>query len=152
MANPNTLYFREETALIQVSAYEDSAKTKPIFLTQQFAVIDGGHAEAATELVRPGNMEPAQVIGGIVTPADVTTEVPYGDGTAPWVLPLFNSSGKGWVVAKVEPRDGDGNPQAEGNLQWEGILKTVTVPKRDSSTSAKTMLSIVFAPGEGIQV
>ena len=139
----NTNYYREDTALIQVTV-------AGVFSGAQFAVIDGGHSESATELIRPGNMEPAIVVGGVVTPADVTCEVAFGDITAGWVKGLYAVVGKAEVTAHVVPKDGDGNNNEAAAITWKGILKTVTVPKRDSSTSAKAMLTIVFAPNEGL--
>jgi hypothetical protein len=114
-----------------------------------FASVEGGAAEAATEFVRPGNMAPGIVIGGIVTPSDLTTTIPYTDTSATWVQSLYNNCGKANVSVTVTPLDGDGNPQA-GSLTWTGILKTITVPKRDATSSSPSVLELVFAPNEGI--
>lgn len=140
----STNYYREDTALINVEV--------PGIFNSQFVSIDGGHAESATQHIFPGNEEGALAIGGLVTPADVTTECHYTDTTAGWVQALYKACGKSRVTAHVIPKDGDGNQNPAGTITWSGILKTVTVPKRDSATSAKAMLILVFTPDAGITV
>jgi hypothetical protein len=114
-----------------------------------FASVEGGQAEAATEFIRPGNMAPGVVVGGIVTPGDITATCYYNDTSATWVASLYAAAGVSNVSVTVTPLDGDRNPQP-GSLTWTGVLKTTTVPKRDSTSSTPAMLSLVIAPNEGV--
>jgi hypothetical protein len=116
-----------------------------------FAVMDGGGGEAETELIRPGNMAKGIAIGGIVTPEMVTLEVSYNDITAAWVGPLYEQLGKASVTSSATPKNGNAEDNEEAAITWEGILKSVTPPKRDSYSSTKQMLKITFAPNEGVK-
>lgn len=137
-------YYREDTALIQVTATDGAGNV--IFSGEQCWSIEGGDAEAATEHIHPGNMEPAVAIGGIVTPADVTVEMRYTDITCVFVPPLKRAASNGRVVATVIPKNGAQELNEAGKLEWEGVLKSAKPPKRDAAASGKTMLTIVFTP------
>lgn len=137
-------FYREDTSLIQVTAKDGAGNV--IFSGEQCWSIEGGDADAATEHVFPGNMEPSEAIGGLVTPADVTVELRYTDITCVYVKPLKLASGNGTVVASVIPKNAATELNEAGKLEWEGVLKSVKPPKRAASASAKTMLTIVFTP------
>jgi hypothetical protein len=140
-------YYREDTALIQVTAKDGAGNV--IFAGEQCWSIEGGDAEAATEHVFPGNMETSVAIGGLVTPADVTVEMRYTDITCVYVGPLKRGATSATVIATVIPRNGPsgvGELNEAGKLEWQGVLKSVKPPKRASSASGKTMITIVFTP------
>jgi hypothetical protein len=135
-------YYREDTSLIQLTV--KNGKQGELLSNQQCVSIEGGEAEAATEHVFPGNMETSAPIGGIVTPGDVTVELLYTDSIAPKTQALKEAAK--WaseVSATVTPLNAEATPE-EGELTWKGVLKSVAPPKRDASSSGKTMVKIVF--------
>ena len=137
-------YYREDTSRILLTATRGDGSA--IFSDEVFAGLDGGDAEAATEHVYPGNAQPSVAIGGLVTPQDVTAELPYSDLSAPWVTPLKQAASNGRISATVYPLEADGEPNEAAGLKWTGVIKSVKPPKRDSAASGKSMLVLTFTP------
>lgn len=137
-------YYTEEKALIQLTAKDGAGNT--IFASEQCWMIDGGEAVVATEHIFPGNMEPSLPVGGNTTPGDVTVEMRYTDITCVYVGSLKRAGGNSTIIATVIPKNGAGELNEAGKEIWEGVLKSVKPPKRDASTSGKTMITIVFTP------
>lgn len=137
-------FYTEEKALIQLTAKDGAGAT--IFAGEQCWSIEGGDADVATEHIFPGNMEPSLPVGGITTPADVTVDMRYTDVTCVFVAPLKRAGGNATLIATVIPKNGAGELNQAGKLEWEGVLKSVKPPKRDAAASGKTMISIAFTP------
>lgn len=137
-------YYTEEKALIQLTAKDGAGNA--IFTSEQCWSIEGGDAEVATEHIFPGNMEPSLPVGGNTTPGDVTVEMRYTDITCVYVKPLKQGGGNITLIGTVIPKNGAQELNEAGKEEWEGVLKSVKPPKRDSSASGKTMITIVFTP------
>lgn len=131
-------YYTEATA--KITAHVDGVDHLPKI--KSWSSYEGGSGQAATTQLLPGGMQPAVALPGPIKRATVTVKRPYTAGLHPHVANLENAINNS-MSASYTPTDANGNPI--GNpITRTGILKEVTTPNSDATSSNPQYLALVM--------
>ena len=111
-----------------------------------FDVQTGGETDSDELKYKPGGMAPAVSLGGSVTVGQVIVSRNYrGDRDAQLVHWLLGRVGKGQVIVRKDHLDQDRNVFAAA-LVTQGVLKRVTPPEVDSTSTEAAVIEIEVTP------
>jgi hypothetical protein len=131
---------REDTAAIHVSIkYPGDGSFSRIGIWDKRS---GGELDSEEVKYYPGAMGEQEQLGGRVVAGNNTLSRLFkGDRDQAILGKLFSAVGKSAVKITEQPLDTDGN--AYGNpIVWNGILKKVQSPARDSESTSVAMIEI----------
>jgi len=102
----------------------------------------GGEVDSDEVVYWPGGMNPKIVLGGRVTPGNITLQKLFdGVDDAPYLPTLINGAGKLSCKVTLRPLDLDGNPYGK-TVIWSGKLKRVLVPDVDSEAQSPALIEL----------
>lgn len=137
-------YFRSDTARVQVTVAGISLPS------DSWSKMEGGENAAETSQLLPGGMAPAVALGGLAKRTDLTVHRPWSDVMAGAYKALDQAVGAATVTASYVVLDNNKQPVANASVTYTGILKSVTRPNYDSSSSTEALLQLVFECNEVI--
>lgn len=110
-----------------------------------FDTIGGREVDSEETKYRPGGMGPQRSLGGQPTLGNVTLgrlyELARDYDLARWAQ---TRAGRGRVTVSEQPLDTDGNPYGRPSV-YRGVLKTVTIPDKDSDSNDAAIWTIVVS-------
>lgn len=135
-------YLRSDSARVQVTV---SGVTLP---SDSWSKMEGGDNVAETTQLNPGGMAPAVALGGLPKRSDMTVERPWSDALIGAFKALDQATGAATVTATYTNLDANKNPIPGSGVTYTGVLKQVTRPNYDASSSTAATLAIVFEANE----
>lgn len=104
----------------------------------------GGEVDSDEVVYYPGGMNPKIVLGGRVTPGNITLQKLYdANDDGPFIATLINGVGKLACKVTQRPLDINGNPYTNGKtVIWNGKLKRVLIPDVDSEGTAAALMEV----------
>ena|SRR5215471_14233546 len=107
----------------------------------------GGEVDSDDTTYKPGGMAPRVSLGGSVNVGNVTLSRLFDLSRDQQIIHwLISRVGKGWLVVKQTPLDQDGNNLGWAPVTYQGVLKTVTPPEVDSTSSDAAELELQMTP------
>lgn len=119
----------------------------PVKIEGTWASFSGGNVEAETTPVWEGGASYPDSIGGPATTADLELTRPYRPTRdQPIIDKLTKLVGSGVFTVSRQPTDADFVKVGKPTTYPECVLKSVSVPESDATSSEGSTYSIVFAP------
>lgn len=109
----------------------------------------GGGRTADTQNFPPGGMQPSVATGGVTKRNQITLERAWDDTLIGAALTL-DAAVNGPCATGVVPLQNATTTVPAGLRNFTGVIKEVTWPENDSTSSSISMLSVVIEPNEPI--
>jgi hypothetical protein len=113
----------------------------------------GGEVDSEENKYYPGGMQPAQDLGGRITPGNVTLSRIYDrHDDHDRINALIAAAGKQTCTVSQRPLDINGNPVGKPII-YKGKLKRVSLPDTDGESSTAAMVEVevsVSAPPSAV--
>jgi hypothetical protein len=110
-----------------------------------FDIMTGGETDSDELKYKPGGMAPEISLGGTVTVGQVVASKIYLEADHNRIHWLLGRVGKGKAVVDKAILDIDGNKYGR-SLVTRGVLKRVTPPEVDSTSTEAAMLELEITP------
>lgn len=110
----------------------------------------GGDIVAENQTYNPGGMGPQITTGGIRKRNDITVDRVWSDALIGKFIKLDNAAGIAATTVSLTPIKSDKKTSASHPIVYTGVLKQVTRPPSDSSSSTLESLSLVVSLNETI--
>lgn len=137
-------YFRSDQARIQVNIPGINLPS------DSWSKMEGGDNVAETSQLLPGGMAPAIAQGGLSKRSDVVVHRPWSDTMVALFKQLDQSTGSARGTQTYTVLDANKNPVPGSSVTYSGVLKSVTRPNYDSSSSGEALLQLAFECDEPI--
>jgi hypothetical protein len=126
--------------------YQVTVKVDGIGELGIFDSMTGGENDSDEQKYRPGAMQAPISLGGATTMGNVTLErLCDKDRDWPVLHALLAAAGTAAIEARKQPMDNNKVPFGRP-LVYSGVLKTVTPPEHDSTSSDPSTVVLEFVP------